>query len=166
VLPAEQIARLNFSSGNTVWLSDLDPESVQWRPYVDSPTPQPLLVKLFQPRKDRGFSGEPLVVGGSTYSRGLAIRSRTELVYRLTEAFRQFHAVVGIDDHVRDAGNVDVTLTGDDRALWTKTVTGRDAPVTVDVDITGVKRLKILVDFGQELDIADHLDLCEARLNK
>jgi hypothetical protein len=165
-LPAEQITNINFSSGNTVWLSDLEPESVQWRPFVDSQQPQPSLVKLFQPRKDRGFSGEPLLLGGVTYPRGLAVRSRTELVYRLTDAFRQFHAVVGIDDRVRDAGNVDLTITGDDKVLLTKSLTGRDAPLPVDLDITGVKRLKILVDFGQDLDIADHLDFCEARLTK
>jgi hypothetical protein len=165
-LPPEQLAKINFASGNTVWLSDLDPETMHWRPYVDSQLPQPLLTKLFQPRKDHGFSGEALLLGGTVYPRGLAIRSRTELVYRLTDAFRQFHAVVGIDDHVRDSGNVDVVISGDDRSLWSKNVTGRDPPVTVDLDITGVKRLKILVDFGQELDIADHLDLGEARLTK
>jgi hypothetical protein len=45
-------------------------------------------------------------------------------------------------------------------------VTGRDKAFPVDLDITGVKRLKILVDFGEEMDIADHLNLCDARLTK
>ena len=38
------------------------------------------------------------------------------------------------------------------------------------LDLTTVRSgptcTKILVDFGKELDIADHLDLCEARLTK
>ena len=165
-LPAEQLLKVNFSSGNTVWLSDLEPESMHWRPYVDSQLSQPLLLKLFQPRKDQSFGGGTLLLGGTAYPRGLAVRSRTELVYRLTEGFRQFHAVVGIDDRVREGGNVDLKLTGDERVLLTKNITGRDPPLTVDLDITGVKRLKILVDFGQELDIADHLDLGEARMTK
>jgi NPCBM/NEW2 domain len=166
LLPAKQLMKVNFSSGNTVWLSDLEPETMHWRPYVDSQLPQPLLTKLFQPRKDQSFSGGSLLLGGIVYPRGVAIRSRTELVYRLTEDFRQFHAVVGIDDRVREGGNVDLKFSGDERVLLSKNITGRDPPLTVDLDITGVKRLKILVDFGQELDIADHLDLCEARLTK
>ncbi len=166
LLPATQLMKVNFSSGNTVWLSDLEPETMHWRPYVDSQLPQPLLTKLFQPRKDQSFSGGSLLLGGTIYPRGLAIRSRTELVYRLTADFRQFHAVLGIDDRVRAGGNVDLKLSGDERVLLSQNITGRDPPLTVDLDITGVKRLKILVDFGQELDIADHLDLCEARLIK
>ena len=39
-------------------------------------------------------------------------------------------------------------------------------PITINIDITGVRRLSILVDFGQQLDIADHLHLCNARITK
>ena len=31
---------------------------------------------------------------------------------------------------------------------------------------TSCSRLKILVDYGGDLDVADHLDLCEARISK
>jgi hypothetical protein len=36
----------------------------------------------------------------------------------------------------------------------------------VDLDLQGVRRLAVLADFGQEMDVADHLDLCEARILK
>ncbi len=39
-------------------------------------------------------------------------------------------------------------------------------PVKIDVPITGVRRLTLLVDFGEELDVSDHLDLCNARVVK
>jgi hypothetical protein len=96
----------------------------------------------------------------------LTIRSRTELVYRLSGEFRQFLAVAGIDDRVRPAGNVRLVISGDDRELFAETITGSDEPMPINLDITGVKRLKILVDFGQQLDLADCLDLCDARITK
>jgi hypothetical protein len=165
-VPVERLGKLDFSSGNTVWLSDLEPEFVQRRPYVASRLPQPSLERLFQPRRDLGMTGKPLMLDGVTYKKGIAMISRTEMVFRLTEDFRNFHAMVGIDDAVRDGGNVELVISGDDRVLLTQTVTGRDKAFPVDLDITGVRRLKILVDFGEEMDIADHLNLCDARLTK
>jgi len=164
--PVEQLEKIDFSSGNRVWLSDLVPEAVEWRPFVHSRLPEPRLMQLFHPRQDIGLTQKPLLLDGNVYSKGLAIRSRTELVYRLTDDFRQFHAIVGIDDHVRDGGNVDLVISGDGKVLFSRNVTGRDEAIPMDLDITGVKRLKILVDFGQELDIADHLNLCDARITK
>jgi len=165
-LPVERLKKIDFSSGNRIWLSDLTPESVEWRPFVHSRLPEPRLMQLFHPREDVGLTQKPLTLDGNVYSKGLAIRSRTELVYRLTDDFRQFHAIVGIDDHVRDGGNVDLVISGDGKVLFSRNIAGRDEAVPVDLDITGVKRLRILVDFGQELDIADHLNLCDARITK
>jgi len=165
-LRVERLRKIDFSSGNTVWLSDLEPESVEWRPYVDSQLPPPRLARLFYPQEDIGPALRPLTLDGDVYSKGLAIRSRTELVYRLTDDFRQFRAIVGIDDHVRNGGNVDLVVSGDGKILFSENVTGDDTSFALDLDITGVKRLKILVDFGQELDIADHLNLCDARMTK
>ncbi len=57
-------------------------------------------------------------------------------------------------------------ILGDDRALFEGTVTGKDAPRALDLDISGVNRLKIVVDFGDDMDVGDCLDLCEARILK
>ena len=165
-LPPAQLQKLDFSSSNSVWLGDLEPESVQWRPYVDSKLPQPLLAKLFHPHRDQTLDGQPLSLGGRTYSKGLFIASRTEMVYRLVEDYRQLQAVVGIDDRVRDGGNVQLVISGDGKELFSKAITGREEPFPLSVDVRGVRRLKILVDFGGEQDIADHLDLGDARLIK
>jgi hypothetical protein len=166
MVPVQRLGKLDFSAGNAVWLSDLEPESVQRRPFVASRLPQPSLERLFQPRRDSGMTGKPLMLDGATYAKGLAMTSRTEMVFRLTEDFRYFHALVGIDDAVRDGGNVELVISGDDRVLLDRTVTGREKAIPVELDITGVRRLKILEDFGEEMDIADHLNLCDARLTK
>lgn len=165
-LPVEQLRDLDFSTGKAMYLSDIEPESSSWRPYLKSRLPEELLGKLFQVKRDRGPDGQALLLGGKSYAKGLSIPSRTELTYRLTDEFRQFSAMVGIDDSVRDGGNVDLVITGDDKELFKQRITGRDEPLPLSLDLTGVRRLKILVDFGGELDIADHLNLCEARISK
>ena len=46
------------------------------------------------------------------------------------------------------------------------TLAGKDASRPVDLDLTGVRRLTIVVDFGESLGMGDYLLLCNARLSK
>ena len=165
-LPAAAIEKIDFSSGNTVWLSDLEPESLEWRPYIGSRLPPSRLARLFHPRGGAREPAAALMLDGTEYAKGLCIQSRTEVVYRLSDDFRQFHAIVGIDDRVRTAGNVELVISGDGKVLFSKTITGNDPAFPLDLDLTGVRRLKILVDYGRQGDFADYLDLCDARLTK
>lgn len=165
-LPLSDLTRIDFSSGNSAWLDAWEPESVEWRPFIDSRVPGGLLARWFEPRGGSSPGGAPLRLGGQSYDRGLQLHSRTELVYRLTEDYRQLQALVGIDDRVRPAGDVRLVIRGDDRELFNQAVTGSDEPLPLSLDITGVRRLRILVDFGQQLDIGDWLNLCEARITK
>ena len=100
------------------------------------------------------------------FAKGLGIHSRTELVYRLTEPFERFHAIAGIDVAHRVRGTVQLTVMGDGRPLWSGTVRGNEPPVVLDVSLRGVRRLALLVDYGDESDAGDHLNLCEPRLVK
>jgi hypothetical protein len=45
-------------------------------------------------------------------------------------------------------------------------VKGTDPPRAIDVDVEGVKRLKIVVDYGKNLDTGDWLNLCDLRIVK
>lgn len=167
-----RIRRIDYAAAKTVYLGDLKPESVEWSPLVGGGTAQEL-AQLFRPRADRALFGGPLLLpreeGGRyspawPYEKGLAIHSRTKIVYRLPRSFRSFAAVAGIDSRVRSAGSVRLVIDGDGRELFAGTLTGKDAPVSLALDVSGVKRLGVLVDFGDDLDVADHLNLCDARL--
>lgn len=164
--PLRTIVRVDFSEGKVVFLSDLKPESVAWTPFFGTAEKFPALARFFAPRQDRALDPNPLKLNGKTYRKGVAIHSRTELVYRLPGRFRRFVATVGIDDAVRPQGNVQLIIRGDDRVLLDDKVTGADRAKPIELDVTGVRRLTILVDFGENLDLGDHLDLCEARVIK
>jgi hypothetical protein len=101
-----------------------------------------------------------------TFSKGLALRSRTEIVYRLPAGFQRFIAVAGIDPATTAAGNVRLAILGDDRVLVETEITGDQPPQSLQLDIANVKRLKIVVDYGQNLDTGDWLNLCDARIAK
>ncbi len=73
---------------------------------------------------------------------------------------------MGIDDAVRPRGHVRVEILADEKKVFDEIITGRDQPRPISLDLNGTKRLTILVDFGKDQDIADHLDLGDARLIK
>jgi hypothetical protein len=48
--------------------------------------------------------------------------------------------------------------------LLSVSISGQDVPRPIDVNVSGVKELVLTVDFGQQLDVGDYLNLCDARL--
>ena len=165
-VPLETVVRIDYSRGKVVYLSDLEPEAVDWTACFGPAEKLESLAKFLWPRNDRSLDSGPLQLDGRAYEKGLAIHSRTRLTYRLAGDFRRFKATAGIDDSVRPAGHVRLVIYGDERMLIETDVAGTDVPGLLDLDVLGVRRLVILVDFGENLDTADHLDLCEARVVK
>ncbi len=169
-LRADQVTRIDFASGNVVFLSDIQPEQTVWTPFVAPRIGANRLARMYRPRLNRGFEGEQLWLGPANkptrYDKGISIHSRTLLTYRLGSDYRRFTAEAGIDSRLRGRGDVELVITGDSKQLLRRSVRGSDPPFSIDLDVQGVKRLKILVDFGDRLDVADHLNLCNARLIK
>ncbi len=165
------LKRLELASTNVIYLSDLEPERVVWEPYFPSGRLEDSVRRLFEPQRDISLSGGPLELvmqdgRRRTFAKGLSIHSRTELVYRLPELFDRFHATAGIDAATRGIGQVELTIEGDGKSLWSAVVTGSGPPTEIDLPLKGVRRLTVRVDYGDDLDIGDHLDLCDAKLIK
>ena len=164
--PPAKIVRIDFSSGKLVYLSDLQPESTVSSPYFGMQKPPRVIKQFHAPRFDRGFESAALQLNGVRYFKGMAMRSRTELVYRLSKQFSRFLAIAGIDDAVRPGGRVRLVIRGDDNVLLNTVIAGTDPPRPIDLDLTNVQRLTIVVDFGDGLVAGDQLLLCNARVLK
>jgi len=156
-IPIDQVSRLDFSHGKLRYLSDMEPREVKYTPFFDI---------TWKYRRNTNLDGGPLRVGRKEYARGISIHSRTMLRYRLSREFRRFQAVVGIDRVVGRNGDVQLVISGDGKVLFEENIRGVDDPRALDLDVSGVHNLEILVDFGGDLDIADHLDLADAKLVK
>ena len=164
--PLASLKLLDFSPGRMVYLSDLRPADASWTPYVDFGKQAQSLAQFYRPQEDHGLDGGPLRLSGKVYPKGLAIPSRTTLTYKIAGKGKRFEALAGIDDGVRETGQVRLVIRGDNKTLYDGKIIGRDPPVKLSLDVAGVKRLKILVDFGDGLDVGNYLDLCDARIVK
>jgi hypothetical protein len=162
----EAVALIDFSRGKIIYLSDLKPESIAWTPPFGTTKTLPSWEQFYAPRQDRTFASKALQLAGKEYGKGLAIHSRTEIVYRLPGSFRRLKAIAGIDDSLRPRGNVRLLIRGDNKTLLDALIAGTDKPLPIDLDISGMRRLSILVDFGNRLSFGDNLDLCNARIIK
>lgn len=167
-LPTSDVARLDYSQGKIVYLSDLawDARESQRAPYLGAPLPLDSPLDLFSPQRDLSFEGGPLLLSGKAYTKGLALHSRTRLVYRLPDDYRRLTALAGIDDRAGTRGDVVLRVEGDGRVLYEAPLSGAGEPVALDIDVAGVRRLAIIADYGANQDLSDHLNLCEARLVK
>jgi hypothetical protein len=163
---ADQASELDFSAGKVRYLSDLETETAEYTPFFATKEPLPVLMDFFRLRQDVGLEQGPLKLDGKTFRKGLAVHSRSRLAYRLPGEFNRLTAVVGIDDNVREGGNARLEIKGDGRSLWQGTVRGTEPAQNVDIAVAGVRRLEIIVDYGDDLDIADHVDLCDAKVTK
>jgi hypothetical protein len=160
------VLRFDFSFGKVAFLSDLEPESVTFTPLVGFEQPPQGLLSFYEYRRDMGFEKSPLRLDGKMFRKGLALATRTELVYKLPDKFRLFRSTVGIDDSTREAGSVRLSIKGDGKVLWEGDVRGTDPSQELELNVAGVRRLEILADYGEGLDVGDRLDLGDAQVTK
>lgn len=156
-LSFDLVARIDVYSSRLAYLSEMEPVEVREEPVLT-------LAKPWQ--RDRSVAGKTLTLGGKTFSRGLGVHAKSELVYELPDGFDTFVATVGIDAETQGRGDCEVAVLGDDRPLWKQRVKGNDAPQQVQVSLRGVKRLTLQVLPGADFDLGDHVDWCDARLLK
>ncbi len=159
-VPSGQVRSIDFSLGKVRQLSQMKPSDVQYVPFWDL---------VWEYRKDVGPLSSPITLGGVTYPKGLSIHSKSTLKFRTQGEYRLFQAIIGIDDNADDKrveGDVKLTISGDGKTLFEADVKATDAPRKLDLNVTGVRELQILVDFGGNLDTADWLSFADAKLVK
>lgn len=173
-LPLGDIVSADYSLGKLTYLSDLEPLTSSWTPLVALPTRAESIQNFGEFRRNLSFTGSPLTLSWpgkdnaalTTYDKGLAIRSRSELEYRLPRGLRRFVAIAGIDPQTQSQGSVDLAIEVDGEEVFKQTIDGTAEPVAIDLDIAGKQRLKLIVDYGENLDLGDRLHLVDARLVK
>lgn len=155
-IPVTGLRIVDFSPAKLKWLSALQPRDVKHEfRFIDPAKP-------FE--NDRDVWGKPLRLGDRTFTRGVCIRSRTTLRYRLNGDFTRFQALMGIQSGYSGDVRVEISIDGQ-KVLDQKVKPGNQDPTPIDLELTDKFVLDILVDFGDvESDIGDHLVLANARL--
>lgn len=172
-LPLAELAQIDFSSGNVKFLGELEEEtflgSVSFQPRNMTAT----FKQLREPRwvsegRDRPFGGESLSIGGKIFTRGMVLSSRSRLAYAIPEEMRWFRAEAGLDNAAGPAANLTLILIADTREVYRHTFSAdqpREAQ-SIELDLASATRLTIAIEDGSGLDIADQLNLANARFTK
>ncbi|HMC65390.1 MAG TPA: NPCBM/NEW2 domain-containing protein [Gemmataceae bacterium] len=160
------VARLDYSGGKLTFLSALEPIRVEETSNVD---------RIDHYRRDKNLEDRALKLANmtdengtstvKTFGKGLALHSRTVLVYDIGGDYKDFKALLGVDEDVGGDSRVKLLIEGDNRELFSTEVKRGDKPRPITLDVKGVRHLRITVS-SEFLDLGNHLDLVEARVSK
>jgi hypothetical protein len=142
-------------SGPVVWLSMVEPSSSTQTPYLDAPFPS---------RIDRTVSGGAIRFKDRTFVRGIGMHSKARMTWKLSPEFIRFRTQYAIDGD-RPMADVTVRILVDDKVVHEMMHVRSGAlaaPVIVDLNNAGTLALE--VDYGDGLDVQDHLNWIEPAL--
>jgi hypothetical protein len=155
------VARFDYSRDKVKYLSDMEPVKVVQTSTQGDPEPY---------RRDKNLDGVAgLRLGGKHYNKGLAVHAYTLLEYQLDGEYREFTALLGIDENVGGSdGQTIVKIEGDGKELASETVSrkDKDLPRKIQRSVAGVQRLRIVVQSPDILDLGKHVDLADAKVSK
>ncbi len=156
--PRQVVSRLDFSKGKLTYLSSMEPLKVTEHSNVE---------RVEHYRVNQSLDGGPLqLADGKKYDQGLAIHAHTELVYDLGGQYNEFTAVLGVDALVGGDSNVKLTILGDAKELFAATITRKDKPRPIKLNVKDVHQFTIIVSSADVLDLGNHIDICEAKMSK
>lgn len=158
-IPLAAICELRVLRGQTTWLSDLRPLEVRHTPFVSNSRAWPM-------RHDQSVTGGALRLDGREFPKGLGLHSRSTATFELHGRFRAFRSLVGFDDSTTGTGTSQCSLEVDGRRVWGEPRLRRGQPIEVSLtnELIGAKRLTLVVDFGDQGDVQDHVNWCDAVL--
>jgi hypothetical protein len=162
-LPHESVVALQPVAGRAVYLSDLKPTGYRHVPFLELP---------WKYEVDRNVMGGPLHSAGRLFLKGVGMHSASRITYDTNGEYDQFAADLAIDDSTRGKGSVACRVFLDDGSGdWhlkydSPVIRGGDQPVPITIDVSGAKRMSLLVDFADRGDEQDHVNWLNARLIK
>ncbi len=144
-------------SENVKSLVDLDPLEVKHTAYMD-------YIKKSQINKN--LFGGSLTLSGIRFDQGIAMHSKCSMSFMLNGAYKRLVTNIGLDTSITDQGNAEFVIIGNDRELKRIPVTGKDKTKILHVDVSGVKKLIFLLDYGKNGSSGDHAVWGNPRLVK
>lgn len=146
--PRNALVELSVRNGRVTSLADLEPTTVEHVPFLDRKLPHTV---------NHSLNGQPLQVGDAKFDRGLCTHSRTVLTYDLGSKYKRLRAMIGLQKGDGDLGKVLVRVHSDNKVIFEKPLNGGVPAESLDIDVAGKKTLVLEVDYGDDMDIGDHV---------
>jgi alpha-galactosidase len=148
---AIQLFGVSSINAKTIWLDELD-LSAATQGYGT-------------PKKNKSLDGKTLTISGKTYERGFGTHSVSSLLIILDGKATSFNSKVGIDDEVAGRQSaVEFVINGDGKKLWSSGIMRQgDTARICNVQLSGIKKLELLVEDGGNGNYYDHAEWVDAR---
>jgi hypothetical protein len=125
------------------------------------------------------YHGQPMVLDGKTYSDGISTSTwgkPNEITYDISKGnWKYLRSTIGIEQMpedkstqlLRDNVNVVFVVKGDDKELYrSKAFKWGSKPETIEVEISGIKQLRLEVESSQDDNGVASVDWAELRLER
>jgi hypothetical protein len=154
----EDVVLLQPLGGRIEYLSDLPARSYKHVPFLDRSWPY---------RRDRSATAGLLRWDDRVYPKGVGMHSASRLTYALESDHKRFQAEIALDATAGSRGSVVFRVFVDNQQRFASPVVrGGDRPLPISVNVTGGKRLSLIVDFAEHGDLLDRANWLNARLVK
>ncbi len=111
--------------------------------------------------------GGAIRLGGRSYSSGLGVAGDSQVVYRLDGDYSRFFSDVGVDEYAGNQGSVVFRVFGDGRKVYDSGImTGKTKTRGLNINVEGVRELKLVTTDGGNGIKSDHADWAAARVVK
>jgi len=126
-------------------------------PWRSATTGWQVLADRDGPILDSSFTYDAMSVAGQTFDRGIATYPLSDIVYELDPHTVRFRSSIGVTDDSAGEGSVRFSVYGDDLLLYASAVVraGTEAE-SIDVDIEGVRQLRLVVDDAGDGSLGDY----------
>lgn len=105
-----------------------------------------------------------LSIADRQYGHGVTVHGQSSVTIDLNRACSSYEAVVGVDDMTMGLGKVRFSVFGDSTRLWqSPLIKGGDAAVPVQVNLTGRKTIRLVVEPHSPFDSAALADWAQSR---
>jgi hypothetical protein len=159
------VARLDYNINKLNYLSALKPTEISEKSASGW---------VSHYRLDKNFNNGKIRLGGKTYDKGISVHADAELQYDLKEKYREFTAVLGVDEGVKGDSHAVVTVECDGVRVFSQEISRElKDPVKLTVKVKGVAKMKIIVRSDPSknsalkiLNLGDHVVFANAKVSQ
>jgi beta-galactosidase len=131
--------------------------------YLDALEPVSCVQGWGKLQRNQSVWEKPMTIGGRRFRRGLGTHADSRIVCDIGGVYRLFQSWVGADGASNATITFEVWLDGQKR--WESGLMTKQSPAKlVELDVTGVRRLELVVGHGSDDNTSDHANWADATL--
>ena len=154
---------LRLVSTSPVWMAGSQTEATDQRVFLETRMASAIWQFYGSPLDNLSFNKSPIRLSGETFARGIGCLASSDMKFPLGGRFSRFQCVIGVDE--TGSGSVTFEVHADGSKVFDSglMLSGQPSRV-IDLDVTGVKELKLLVTDAGDGTNFDYANWADARL--